>query len=134
MTSLLTVWKTTPTSKPLQLGINTLHGQSHHVIVTTVETCTANVAYPLLDTISTSLVKRLVFFYVILYLVLRQLLECDVSLQMVTPVTTVWVLPESLCSISRASCSLWGLPINSPPSTTTVSAVMTSSSSAITCR
>ena len=53
-----------------QLRIDALHGKAHHVEVAAAKPRHANVAYPFLYTIGASLVKRTVFFNVVVNLLI----------------------------------------------------------------
>ena len=74
-TSQLTVWKTTLTSKPLQLSIDALYGQAHDVVVATIKTSTTDIANPLLYAVGASLVEGMVVADVVGYFIVTELLE-----------------------------------------------------------
>ena len=56
----------------LKCFIDALYGEPHHVVVTAVKTCGADVAYPLLDAVSASLVEGLIVCDVIVDLVVGE--------------------------------------------------------------
>ncbi len=63
----------------LQFAIDTLYGEPHHIVVTAVETRHADVAYPFLDAIGTSLVEGLVMADVVTDLLVAERLESHVG-------------------------------------------------------
>ena len=56
----------------LKCFIDALYGETHHVVVTAVKTCDADVAYPFLNAVSASLVEGLIVGDVIVDLVVGE--------------------------------------------------------------
>ena len=63
----------------LECFVNALYREAHHVIVTAVKTCDADIAYPFLDTVGTSLVKGPIAGDVIMDLVVGKWFEGDIG-------------------------------------------------------
>ena len=53
----------------LKCFIDALYGEAHHVVITAVKTCDADIADPFLNAVSASLVKRLIMGDVLVDLV-----------------------------------------------------------------
>src|SRR5690606_3944283 len=64
---------------PSQFPVYLENGQSHHVEVRTFYSLYSNIANPLLHTVSTCLVRWIIFFHIIIDLIVRQLSECNMS-------------------------------------------------------
>ena len=63
----------------LECFVDALYGEAHHVVVTAVKSCDADIAYPFLNAVGASLIEGLVFCDVIVDLIVGELLEGDVG-------------------------------------------------------
>lgn len=63
----------------LECFVDALYGEAHHIVVTAVKTCDADVAYPFLDAIGASLIEGLIAGDVITDLVVGEWFEGDIS-------------------------------------------------------
>lgn len=65
--------------KTLQLGIDALYGQPHHIEITALQRCDTDIAYPFLNAIGPGLVEGLVAVYVVADFLLRKGFEGDMA-------------------------------------------------------
>ena len=81
----------------LQLGIDALNGQTHHIVVAAIEARNAYITYPLLNAIGSCLVEGAIGGDVMMDLVISKLLEGDISsgeiiLEFVSTTYPIWKL------------------------------------------